>query len=115
MSETITKVGLIDKLNERLYASERGTRGVCQSLVDSVFGIITEQVKDFDNSVSIIRVGTFSKRHKESRMAQNPKTKEPAVVRARNLVAFTTTKQFRQSLVERVKHYETVECMNETK
>ena len=51
-----------------------------------------------DGEVKIMGLGTFTLRHKKSRMGRNPKTGEPAEIAARNVVSFRPSKNLKAGM-----------------
>ncbi|WP_432773889.1 HU family DNA-binding protein [Vibrio parahaemolyticus] len=112
MSEDITRTKVVDMIHDRLFDRKRGTKQVCKAVVDAFFDEISEQVMVKGNTVGITRIGVFSCKLKNSRMAQNPKTNEPAVVKPRELLAFSAARPFRYALAARVRHFDKLEAAN---
>ncbi|MCL2439234.1 MAG: HU family DNA-binding protein [Alphaproteobacteria bacterium] len=61
-------------------------------IVDLYFDVISKGVVE-DGEVKIMNFGTFIKKGKASRMGRNPKTGEPAIIKARNTVLFHPSKK----------------------
>lgn len=90
----MTKSELIQKLAERnphLYMRD------VEKIVDTIFEEITAALADGDR-VELRGFGAFSVKHRDARMARNPRTGESVHVEAKKLPFFKTGKALRDSL-----------------
>lgn len=90
----MTKSELIQKLAERnphLYMRD------VEKIVDTIFEEITSALADGDR-VELRGFGAFSVKHRDARMARNPRTGESVYVEAKKLPFFKTGKALRDSL-----------------
>lgn len=69
----------------------------CQSMVNRVLDLMGEGLEK-DGEMKVSRFGKFGVRKKAERMGRNPKTKEEAVIKARNAVSFYPCKELRQAV-----------------
>lgn len=90
----MTKSELIQKLAERnphLYMRD------VEKIVDTIFEEITQALADGDR-VELRGFGAFSVKHRDARMARNPRTGESVFVESKKLPFFKTGKALRDSL-----------------
>ena len=66
---TVTRTTLVDALNKEMGLS----RNECAGLLEDVLDIITDRLVE-RTTVKITNFGSFSVRHKRSRMGRNPRT-----------------------------------------
>ena len=90
---TITKAQLVGRIAENTKASRSSVKTIVQCFLDE---IIAELAKD--NRLEFRDFGVFELRERAARMAQNPKTLEPAHVPARRMVKFKMGRIVREKL-----------------
>ncbi len=93
----ITRTTLGEALNQEVGLS----RNECTELLEDVLRIITDRLAE-GTTVKISKFGSFSVRHKGTRMGRNPKTGEEVPISARRVVVFKPA----QKLKHRVNHSE---------
>lgn len=93
---TITRSDLADKLREKFGL----TSGDAYKLVDVIFDEISESLVHGEE-VKFAGFGTFKILEKNARMGRNPKTGEPAVITARNVVTFRPSTEFRSRVAKK--------------
>ena len=86
----LTKKGLINSIYMRIGFS----KNISENLIDDFFTTILENLK-IEKKLKLSKFGTFSIRQKKNRVGRNPKTKEEAVISARNVVLFKASKEFK--------------------
>jgi integration host factor subunit alpha len=70
------------------------SKKISASLLDDFFITLVDNLK-FDQKLKILKFGTFSIRHKKSRIGRNPRTKEKKNISDRNVVLFKASKEFK--------------------
>ncbi len=93
---TVTRSDLADKLREKFGL----TSGDAYKLVDVIFEEISESLLNGEE-VKFAGFGTFKILEKNARMGRNPKTGEPAVITARNVVTFRPSTEFRTRVAKK--------------
>ena len=86
----LTKKDLINSI----YMQIGFSKNISENLIDDFFTTILENLK-IEKKLKLSKFGTFSIRQKKSRVGRNPKTKEEAVISARNVVLFKASKEFK--------------------
>ena len=66
---------------------------ICENLLEDFLSIILEEIIT-KKKVKISKFGTFTLRHKKSRIGRNPKTLEKKVITDRNVILFKPSKEF---------------------
>ena len=94
---TVTRTTLVEALNQEVGLSRNG----CAELLEDVLRTITDRLAE-GTTVKIANFGSFSVRHKKTRMGRNPKTGEKIPISARRVVVFKPA----QKLKHRVNHSE---------
>jgi len=93
----MNKNGLVAEVAKRTGASKADVARV----IDVSMDVIRETVAKGDR-VSLVGFGTFERKHRNKRIARNPrKPQTPIVVPARDLPWFLPGKQFRQMVASR--------------
>ncbi len=93
----MNKNGLVAEVAKRTGASKADVGRV----IDSSMDVIRETVARGDR-VSLVGFGTFERKHRNKRIARNPrKPQTPIVVPARDLPWFLPGKQFKQMVASR--------------
>ncbi len=80
---TVTRNTLVEALNQEVGLS----RNDCAELLEDVLRMITDRLAE-GTTVKIANFGSFSVRHKGTRMGRNPKTGEEVPISARRVVVF---------------------------
>jgi len=86
----LTKKDLINSI----YMQIGFSKNISENLIDDFFTTILENLK-IEKKLKLSKFGTFSIRQKKNRVGRNPKTKEEAVISARNVVLFKASKEFK--------------------
>ncbi len=94
---TVTRNTLVEALNQDVGLS----RNECAELLEDILRTITDRLAE-GTTVKIANFGSFSVRHKKTRMGRNPKTGEEVPISARRVVVFKPA----QKLKHRVNHSE---------
>ena len=81
--DTVTRNTLVDALFQEVGLS----RHECADLLEDVLKTVTDRLAEGTN-LKIAKFGSFSVRHKKSRMGRNPKTGEEVPITARRVVVF---------------------------
>ena len=90
MRINLTKKDLINSIYMRLGFPKK----ICENLLEDFLSIILEEIIK-KKKVKISKFGTFTLRHKNSRIGRNPKTLEKKVITDRNVILFKPSKEFK--------------------
>ena len=93
MSKTITKLDLVNHLNEKLGLNKVESK----ELVEAFFDEIKKSLID-NEEVKISGFGNFKILNKKERPGRNPKTGEPAIISARKVVTFKAGTKLRKKM-----------------
>ena len=93
MSKTITKLDLINHLNEKLGLNKVESK----ELVEAFFDEIKKSLIN-NEEVKLSGFGNFKILNKRERPGRNPKTGEPALISARNVVTFKAGQKLRKKM-----------------
>ncbi len=93
---TITRSDFADRLREKFGL----TSADAYKLVDVIFDEISQALINGEE-VKFAGFGTFKILTKNARMGRNPKTGEPAVITARNVVTFRPSTEFRNRVAKK--------------
>ena len=93
MSKTITKLDLINHLNEKLGLNKVESK----ELVEAFFDEIKKSLID-NEEVKISGFGNFKILNKKERPGRNPKTGKPALISARRVVTFKAGQKLRKKM-----------------
>ena len=92
MKKTWTRNDIIEAISDNvglsLYDSSK--------IIEEIFEFIIDELEKGDD-VKISSFGTFSVRHKKSRIGRNPKTGVEALITERNVVTFTSSNVLKSS------------------
>ena len=91
MSTTITKLDLVNHLNEKLGLNKVESK----ELVEAFFDEIKKSLIN-NEDVKISGFGNFKILNKKERPGRNPKTGEPALISARRVVTFKAGQKLRK-------------------
>ncbi len=90
MRINLTKKDVINSIYMRLGFPKK----ICENLIEDFLSIILEEIIT-KKKVKISKFGTFTLRHKKSRIGRNPKTLEKKVITDRNVILFKPSKEFK--------------------
>ena len=90
MRSNLTKKDLVNSVYMQLGFSKK----ISESLIDEFFSMIINNIKK-NEKIKIAKFGTFSIRHKKSRIGRNPKTKVEKTISARKVILFKPSKEFK--------------------
>ena len=93
MSKTITKLDLVNHLNEKLGLNKVESK----ELVEAFFDEIKKSLIN-NEEVKISGFGNFKILDKKERPGRNPKTGEPAIISARRVVTFKAGQKLRKKI-----------------
>ena len=93
MSKTITKLDLVNHLNEKLGLNKVESK----ELVEAFFNEIKKSLIN-NEEVKISGFGNFKILNKKERPGRNPKTGEPAIISARKVVTFKAGQKLRKKM-----------------
>ena len=87
MKKTWTRNDIIEAISENVGLSLSDS----SLIIEEIFEFILNELEK-GNDVKISSFGTFSVRHKKSRIGRNPKTKEQYNISSRNVITFKASK-----------------------
>ena len=90
MRINLTKKDLVNLVYMQLGFSKQ----ISENLIEDFLSIILNNIKD-EKKLKLSKFGTFTIRHKKSRIGRNPKTKETKVISGREVVLFKPSREFR--------------------
>ena len=90
MRINLTKKEIINSIYMQLGFPKK----ICENLLEDFLSIILEEIIT-KKKVKISKFGTFTLRHKKSRIGRNPKTLEKKVIIDRNVILFKPSKEFK--------------------
>ena len=90
---TVTRASLTDAVWREVGLSREESERFVEAAIAEMTAALAAGEK-----VTIVNFGSFVVRAKGARMARNPKTGEPAVVRARRVVAFRPSPALREGV-----------------
>ena len=90
MRINLKKKDIINSIYMRLGFPKK----ICENLLEDFLSIILEEIIT-KKKVKISKFGTFTLRHKKSRIGRNPKTLEKKVIMDRNVILFKPSKEFK--------------------
>ena len=93
MSKTITKLDLVNHLNQKMGLNKVESK----ELVEAFFNEIKKSLTDSEE-VKISGFGNFKILNKKERPGRNPKTGEPAIISARKVVTFKAGQKLRKKM-----------------
>ena len=91
MRINLTKKDLVNLVYMQLGYSKQ----ISENLIDDFFQTIVENLTK-EKKLKLSKFGTFSIRHKKSRIGRNPKTREPKIISDRKVVLFKPSKEFKE-------------------
>ena len=93
MSKTITKLDLVNHLNQKMGLNKVESK----ELVEAFFDEIKKSLIN-NEEVKLSGFGNFKILNKRERPGRNPKTGEPALISARNVVTFKAGQKLRKKM-----------------
>ena len=93
MSKTITKLDLVNHLNEKLGLNKVESKELVEAFFDEIKKSLINK-----EEVKISGFGNFKVLNKQERPGRNPKTGEPAIISARRVVTFKTGQKLRKKM-----------------
>ena len=91
----MNKGGLVGEVSKRTGVSKAEVARVLDASIDSIRDSVVKGER-----VTLADFGTFERKHRNERIARNPRApKVPIVVPARDLPAFTPGKEFREQVL----------------
>lgn len=100
-TKTLTRADL----TEAVYREIGFSYSESSELVDEFFAMVIECLKDGDD-VKVSGFGSFKVRKKQERIGRNPKTKESAVITARQVVTFHASNMLKERINDKQKNQE---------
>ena len=91
MRINLTKKDLVNLTYMQIGFSKQ----VSENLIEEFFSLIINNLKK-EKRLKLSQFGTFSVRHKKSRIGRNPKTKEEKKISERKVVLFKPSKEFKE-------------------
>ena len=73
------------------------SKNLIENIMEDIFEILLKSLKE-KGKVKISNFGTFTLRHKKSRIGRNPKTKKEAIISERNVVLFKPSKSLKNKI-----------------
>ena len=92
MRKTWTRNDIIEAISDNVGLSLSDS----SEIIEEIFKFILDELEKGDD-VKISSFGTFSVRHKRSRVGRNPKTGVEAPITERNVVTFTSSNVLKSS------------------
>jgi DNA-binding protein HU-beta len=91
----MNKGGLVAEVSKRTGLSKADAGRAIDAMIDSIRDSVVRGER-----VTLADFGTFERKHRNERIARNPRRPQiPIVVPARDLPAFTPGKEFREQVV----------------
>ena len=91
----MNKGGLVTEVSKKTGLSKAEVARVIDASIDAIRDSVVR-----GDRVTLADFGTFERKHRNERIARNPRQPQvPIVVPARDLPAFTAGKEFRESVV----------------
>ena len=91
MRINLTKKDLINQIYMQIGFSKQ----ISESLVDDFFSLIVKNLIK-EKKIKLSKFGTFFVREKKERIGRNPITKEDKIIKARKVVLFKPSKEFKE-------------------
>ncbi len=92
MKKTWTRNDIIEAISDNVGLSLSDS----SQIIEEIFDLILKELEKGDD-VKISSFGTFSVRHKKSRIGRNPKTGVEAPIKERNVVTFSSSNVLKSS------------------
>ena len=91
MRINLTKKDLINQIYMQIGFSKQ----ISESLIDDFLSLFVENLIK-EKQIKLSKFGTFTIREKKERIGRNPKTKENKIIKARKVVLFKPSKEFKE-------------------
>ena len=91
MRINLTKKDLINQIYMQIGFSKQ----ISESLIDDFLSLFVENLIK-EKKIKLSKFGTFTIREKKERVGRNPKTKENKIIKARKVVLFKPSKEFKE-------------------
>ena len=91
MRINLTKKDLVNLIYMQLGFSKK----ISENLIEDFLSTIISNIKS-EKKLKLSKFGTFSVRHKNSRVGRNPKTKETKMISNRDVVLFKPSNEFKE-------------------
>ena len=91
MRINLTKKDLVNLVYMQLGFSKQ----ISENLIEDFLSTVVSSIKN-EKKLKLSKFGTFSIRQKKSRIGRNPKTKENKIIKARKVVLFKPSKEFKE-------------------
>jgi|TARA_B000000609_G_scaffold21493_1_gene13357 integration host factor subunit alpha len=91
MRINLTKKDLINQIYMQIGFSKQ----ISESLIDDFLSLFIENLIK-EKKIKLSKFGTFTIREKKERIGRNPKTKENKIIKARKVVLFKPSKEFKE-------------------
>ena len=93
MRQNLTKKEIINSIYMQLGYS----KNLIENIMEDIFEILLKSLKE-KGKVKISNFGTFTLRHKRSRVGRNPKTKKETLISERNVILFKPSKYLKRKV-----------------
>ncbi|MDA9683812.1 HU family DNA-binding protein [Candidatus Pelagibacter sp.] len=90
MRINLTKKEIVNSIYMQLGYSKK----ICENLLEDFLSIILEELIK-NKKVKIAKFGTFTIRHKKTRLGRNPKTLEKTLISDRNVILFKPSRELK--------------------
>ena len=91
MRINLTKKDLINQIYMQIGFSKQ----ISESLIDDFLSLFIKNLIK-EKKIKLSKFGTFTIREKKERIGRNPKTKENKIIKARKVVLFKPSKEFKE-------------------
>ncbi len=91
MRINLTKKDLINQIYMQLGFSKQ----ISENLLDDFLSLFIENLIN-EKKIKLSNFGTFTIREKKERIGRNPKTRENKIIKARKVVLFKPSKEFKE-------------------
>ena len=91
MRINLTKKDLINQIYMQIGFSKQ----ISESLIDDFLSLFIENLIK-EKKIKLSKFGTFTIREKKERIGRNPKTRENKTIKARKVVLFKPSKEFKE-------------------
>ena len=91
MRINLTKKDLINQIYMQIGFSKQ----ISESLIDDFLSLFVENLIK-EKKIKLSKFGTFTIRKKKERIGRNPKTREIKTIKARKVVLFKPSKEFKE-------------------
>ncbi len=90
MRINLTKKEIVNSIYMQLGYSKK----ICENLLEDFLSIILDELIK-NKKVKIAKFGTFTIRHKKTRLGRNPKTLEKTLISDRNVILFKPSRELK--------------------